>query len=204
LAVQAAHLQLTKAKDGLKQYEAKKAQAEAALEAAQSKVLEAQYALTRREEFVKKELASPVDVDVGGAQLNETKALVKVEQNRLAELKAVNPELEVQLAHLQLNRSKTQLDRVRKEREEYLLQAPVDGLVLRVQTQAGDLVSPASPRPAVWLAPTGVWIVRAEVSQEFAERVCEGMPVQVEYEVSLCWPGGRSSKFLAGFCRVAS
>src|SRR5262249_35209780 len=44
-AVQAAQLQLVKARDGLKQYGARQAQAEAALEAAQSKVRAAQYAL---------------------------------------------------------------------------------------------------------------------------------------------------------------
>src|SRR5262249_16890182 len=60
--------------------------------------------------------------------------------------------------------------------------APVDGLVLRVQAQEGDLAGPTAPRPAVWLAPAGAWIVRAEVSQEFAGRVREGLGVQVEDE----------------------
>jgi len=53
-----------------------------------------------------------------------------------------------------------------------------------VQAQEGDLVAPTSPRPAVWLAPAGVWIVRAEISQEFAGRVQAGLDVQVEDEAS--------------------
>jgi multidrug resistance efflux pump len=184
LAVQAAQLQLTRAQAGLKQYQAKQAQARAALEAAQNKVLAAQYALDRREELVKKEFANPIEVEVGRAHLNEAGALVKVEQNRLLELQAVDPEMEVKLAQLQLDRSQAQLERARQEREEYLLQAPVEGLVLRVQAQEGDLVGPTSPRPAIWLVPTGAWIVRAEVSQEFAGRVQEGLEVQVEDEAS--------------------
>jgi multidrug resistance efflux pump len=184
LAVQAAQLQLTKAKDGIKQYQARRAQAEAALEAANSKVLAAQHALAHMEQLVKDELASQVEADVKRAQLNAAKALVKVEQNRLLELKAVDPEIEVKLAQFQLNRGQTQLERARQERDEYLLQAPVGGLVLRVQAQEGDLVGPTSPRPAVWLAPEGAWIVRAEVSQEFAGQVCEGQAVQVEDEAS--------------------
>jgi multidrug resistance efflux pump len=107
-----------------------------------------------------------------------------VEQNRLVELNAVEPELEVKLAQLEVNRGQAQLERVRQEREEYLLKAPVDGLVLRIEAQEGDLVGPTSPRPAVWLAPAGPWIVRAEVSQEFAGRVHTGLAVQVEDEAS--------------------
>jgi multidrug resistance efflux pump len=184
LAVQGAQLQLTKAKYGVKQYQARRAQAEAALEAANSKVLAAQHALTRKEKLVKTELVNQVEVDVGRAQLTEARALVKVEQNRRIELEAVDPGLEVKLAQLQLNRSQAQLERARQEREEYLLRAPVNGLVLRVQAQEGDLVGPTSPRPAVWLAPAGACIVRAEVSQEFAGRVQEGLDVQVEDEAS--------------------
>jgi hypothetical protein len=45
-------------------------------------------------------------------------------------------------------------------------------------------VGPTSPRPAVWLAPAGAWIVQAEVSQEFAGAVQEGLDVQVEDEAS--------------------
>jgi multidrug resistance efflux pump len=184
LAVQAAQLQLSKAKDGVKQYQARRTQAEAALEAANSKVLAAQYALDHLEKLVKDELANQVEADEGRAQMNAATALVKVELNRLAELKAVDPEIEVKLAQFQLNRSQTQLERARQEREEYLLQAPVGGLVLRVQAQEGDLLGPTSSRPAVWLAPAGAWIVRAEVSQEFAGQVCEGQAVQVEDEAS--------------------
>ena len=184
LAVQAAQLQLSRARDGVKQYQAKRAQVEAALEAANCKVQAAQFVLARKEELVKKELVSQVEVDVARAQLGEAMALVKAEQNRLLEVKAVDPEREVNLAQLQLNRSQAQLDRARRDCEEYQLRAPVGGLVLRVQAQEGDLVGPTSPRPAVWLAPEGTRVVRAEVSQEFAGRVQEGLDVQVEDEAS--------------------
>jgi hypothetical protein len=57
-------------------------------------------------------------------------------------------------------------------------------MVLRVQAQDGDLTGPTAPRPAVVLTPAGDWIVRAEVSQEFADRVRKGLVVQVEDETS--------------------
>ena len=182
LAVQSAQLQFAKAENGRKQYRAKRAQAEAALAAANSKVAAAQYALARKEQLVQKELASPTEADVGRALLDEARALVEVEQNRLVELEAADPELEVSLAKTQLEHCQVQRDHARQECDEYLLRAPADGTVLRVQAQDGDLVGPTSPRPAVWLGPAGGWIVRAEVSQELAGRVRRGLSVQVEDE----------------------
>jgi multidrug resistance efflux pump len=184
LAVLAAQLQLTRARDGLGQYQARQAQAEAALHAAHGKRRAAQHALARKEELVKKELIDKVEADVGRDQLDEAKALVTVEQNRIAELQAMNPELEVKLADLHLKQSQAQLEQARTERQEYRLQAPVHGKVLRVCAHEGDLVGPTSPRPAVWLAPSAAWIVRTEVAQEFAGRVREGLAVQVEDEAS--------------------
>jgi multidrug resistance efflux pump len=116
--------------------------------------------------------------------VSEAEVLVTIEQNKLTELNAVEPGLEAKLAQLQLSRSQAQLERARQERAEYLLKAPLSGLVLRVQAQKGELVGPTSPQPALWLAPAGAWIVRAEVAQEFAGRVQEALDVQVEDEAS--------------------
>jgi multidrug resistance efflux pump len=185
LAVDAADLQLTKAEAGVAQYEAKRAQAEAALEAANNKVAAAQFALDRKQELVDKEFINRVEVEVAQAQLNEARALVKAEQSRLAELGALNPETEVKLARLEQSRSRTQLEESQQDRREYLLRAPVEGQVLRMQVEQGDLIGPTSPRPAVLLAPKGPWIVRAEVSQEFASLVEEGAVAEVEDEAAL-------------------
>jgi HlyD family secretion protein len=184
LAVEAAQTQLTKARSGLLQYQAKRAQAEAALEVAQIKFRRAEHTWTVTEQLHKDGFAGQGYLDVVQDQQDEARALIKAEQNKLSELKAVNPELEVKLAELQLNRYQAQLERARQDREEYLLRAPVGGLVLRIQTQEGDLIGPTSPRPAVWLVPEGAWIVRAEVSQEFAGGAQEGLVVQVEDEGS--------------------
>jgi multidrug resistance efflux pump len=96
----------------------------------------------------------------------------------------VDPELDIRLAQLQLERGQVQLSQAHQEVEEHVLKAPTDGTVLRVQAQEGDLVGPTSPRSAVWLLPAGGWVVRAEVAQEFAGRVREGLDVQVEDEAS--------------------
>jgi multidrug resistance efflux pump len=184
LAVNAAQLQLAKAENGLKQYEAKLAQVEAALEAARIKYSTAQHYVAISEQMAKDGLNSKGRVDLVRDERDVANVLIKAEQNKLAELKAMDPMLEVKLAQLQLNRSQTQMDLARQERELCVLRAPVDGRILRVQVQPGDLSGPTSPRPVVWLAPSGPYIVRAEVAQEFAGRVQEGLAVQVEDEAS--------------------
>lgn len=190
LAVQAGQVQLTKAQSGLKQYQAKRAQATAAVEAAQVKWRAAQHYLTVREGVLKDGFDNPGQLDLARDQVDDAKALVTIEQHKLAELNAVDPELEVKLAELELKRSQAQLRRARQQREEMVLKTPVAGTVLRLGVQEGDLVGPTSPRPAVWLAPVGALVVRAEVSQEFAGRVRVGLAVQVEDDASgaaLAW-----------------
>jgi multidrug resistance efflux pump len=184
LSVQGAKLQLAKAKDGVKQFSARRAEAEAALAAARSKVEAAQCTLARKEELVKLDVVNHAEVDVSRAQLDEAKALVSAEQNRLWELDAVNPETEVRLAQVQLDRSHAEIERPTEERRQYQLRSPVDGVVLRMDAQEGDLLAPTSPRAALWLAPKGERIVRAEVPQEFAAQVRAGLPAQVEDEAS--------------------
>jgi HlyD family secretion protein len=189
LAVQAAQVQLAKARSGVRQYEARQAQAKAALSAARAKCVAAHHYLAAHEDLFRNGFGNKDEVEAVRARLDEARASVTVAQNKLAELEAVDPKLEVKLAQLQLERTQAQRQQARQERAEYALKAPADGLILRVQVQEGDLVSPTSPRPAVWLAPQGGWIVRAEVAQESAGRVHCGLSVQVEDEASACLLG---------------
>ena len=184
LAIEAAQLELTKARNGLKQYQARQGQEEAALEAASVKLQSAEHYLAVSEQMEKDGLAGKGRLDLIRDQRNEAKVLLKAKQNKLTELRAVDPELEVKLAQVHLQRAQAQLSQVRQEHEEYVLKAPVEGTILRVYAQEGDLLSPNSPRPAIWLSPGGHSIVRAEVSQEFAGRVQQGLHVQVEDEAS--------------------
>ncbi len=123
-------------------------------------------------------------LDLRRDQVNLARDMVTIEQNKLAELDAIDPNVEVKLAQLQLERSQAQLQRAAREREEMVLKAPVGGTVLRLYAQEGDLAGPTAPKPAVCLVPVGDWIVRSEVAQEFADRLREGLPVQVEDEAS--------------------
>jgi HlyD family secretion protein len=180
--VRAAEVQLTQAKGGLVRYQARQAEAEAALDAAQIKQHRAELALAEVERLEKLGGANPGHVGVARDELGATRALVRVEQNKLAELWAVDPELDLRLAQLRFDGAEARLRSARLDADEHVLRAPADGRVLRVHVREGDLAGPTAPRPAVWLAPAGGWVVRAEVPQEFADRVREGLAVQVEDE----------------------
>lgn len=184
LAIQAAEAQVAKAKNGLIQYQAKQVQAQAAFEAARINLETAKHALATAEQMYKDGTANQGHLDLARDRRDQAKALLQVEENKIAELKAVDPNLEVKLAQLELDRAQIQLQQAHRDREEYTMKAPVAGTILRLSAQEGDLLSPTSPRPAIWLAPKDGLIVRAEVSQEFAERVVEGLKVRVEDEAS--------------------
>lgn len=184
LAVEAAELQLARAGDGQKQHGAKKAQAEAALEAARAKLAAVEHELAIKEELFTNQAIKEHEVGAARALRDAARALVKAAQGAVAEVEAVDPRRELKLAQVQLARALAQRDLASREHDECLLKAPVDAVVLRVLAQPGDVVSPTSPRPAVWLVPRGGWVVRAEVSQEFAGRVKEGLAVHVEDEAT--------------------
>lgn len=184
LGVQAAQIQIAKAESGLKQYQARQAQAKAALQLSQNKLRTAEDYLTVEQDLNKDGFSNKGRLDLARDQVNQAKDLVTIEQSKLAELNAVEPDVDARLAQLQLDRSQAQLRRAAQQREEMVLKAPVAGTVLRLYAQEGDLAGPTSPRPAVCLAPAGDWIVRSEVAQEFADRVREGLVVQVEDEAS--------------------
>ena len=184
VAVKVAEVQLSKAMGGVAVHQAKRAEAVAAVDAANIKLRDAERSLTAAEKMMKDGAINQTQVDTVRNQLEGVKDLVMIEQNKLAELKAVDPLLDVKLAQLQLDRGQVQLRQARRELEEHLLKAPADGTVLRVQVQEGDLGGPTSSRPAVWLAPAGGWVVRAEVPQEFAGLLREGLEARVEDEAS--------------------
>jgi multidrug resistance efflux pump len=184
LGVQAAQVQVTKAEDGRKQYRAKQAQAKAALQIAQTKLCAAEHYLQIEQELQQDRSSNLGRINLRRDQVNLARAAVTIEQNKLAELDAVDPEVDVKLAQLQLARNQAQLRRAAREREEMVLKAAVAGTVMRLCAQEGDLAGPTAPKPAVCLVPVGEWIVRSEVAQEFAGRVRQGLAVQIEDEAS--------------------
>jgi len=88
---------------------------------------------------------------------------IRIEQVRIAAAKA-----RLQLAKVQLQYTR--------------LTAPAAGRVLKVDVEAGELVGPTSEKPAVILADTSRWHVRAFVEEMDAPRLRIGMTAKVAFD----------------------
>jgi multidrug resistance efflux pump len=67
-------------------------------------------------------------------------------------------------------------------RDQMVCKAPADGRIIRSFVSEGQLFGMQSREPAFWFLKEGPPIVRAEVPQEFANRVTEGQAAKIEDE----------------------
>jgi multidrug resistance efflux pump len=74
---------------------------------------------------------------------------------------------------------------------QYSCTAPEDGRILRSNVTEGLTFGPQTRNPAFWFLKKGPLIVRAEISQEFANRVKHGAAAKIEDEAdrSQTWKG---------------
>jgi multidrug resistance efflux pump len=142
---------------------------------------------------LKKRLAgqSGTGVQKEEAQAAEDKAhgaeeLVAAEEAKLAAVKLEANDIEsaIRLANIDRSAKKIQRDKAQLAVDEASVTARIDGSVLRLQMQAGDLL-PAQPRmPPMIFCPATPRIVRAEVEQEFVNRVAEGQIATITDETA--------------------
>jgi multidrug resistance efflux pump len=173
-AVTAADIQLTEARKLKEQQRARLAQQQAALEAAGLRVHAAREMLRRKEEQVKDNLVSSEEVTVRRDELKALEQQELAEREKLAELKTVDPALALRKAGAQLELAQIKRDQARHQLDECTLKAPVAGTVQRIAVGAGDVVTGNPAQPIVRFAPDDSPLVRAEVNQEFADRVRVG------------------------------
>ncbi len=173
-AVTAAEIQLEEAYKLQEQQRARLAQQQAALEAAGFRVHAARQMLRNVEDQLKKNLVSSEEVSM---RRDEVKALEQQElaqREKLAELKTIDPTLAERKARAQLKLSQIQRDQAQHQLDECILKAPAAGTVQRITVGAGDIVTGNPAQAIVRFAPDEAPLVRAEVNQEFADRVRVG------------------------------
>jgi multidrug resistance efflux pump len=182
-------------------------QAEAAVRAAEAQLAEAQRApqlhqsqLTQQREAVearKRDLAAAQDKashlrglaeigqvnkqDLSAAeeQVAKIEAGVRAEEAKLQALNLHDPAGDIARAEADLNGRRALLAKARHALGQHTLKAPSNGQVLRLFVQSGELVSPQSQQPALTFAPDEPLIVRAEIEQEFADRVSVGQRAEI-------------------------
>ena len=173
-AVTAAEIQLEEALKLTEQQRARLAQQQAAISAAGFRLHAARQLLQHKEEQLKDKLVSSEDVSSTRDEIKALEQQEQAEREKLAELKTVDPDLTVRKARAQLKLSQIRRDQARHQLDECTLKAPVAGTVQRITVGAGDIVTGNPAQPVVRFAPDEAPLVRAEVNQEFADRVHVG------------------------------
>jgi multidrug resistance efflux pump len=164
------------------QQRARLAQQQAALAAAGFRLNAARQVLKRKENQFKDKLVPEEEVIGARAEVKALEEQERAEREKLTELKTIDPALTVRKARAKLEYTRTQLNLARRQLDECTLKAPTAGTVLRIAVGVGDIVTgnPAQPiigagvSPVVRFHPDEPLLIRAEVDQEFADRVQVG------------------------------
>lgn len=173
-AVIAAEIQLEAARKEEGQQRARVAQQQAAIKAASFRVDGARQLLRQKEDQLTNNLVGSEEVSIRRDEVKALEQQEQAEREKLAELNTIDPLLTIRKAKAQLKLSQIQRDQARHQLEECTLKAPVTGTVQRITVGAGDIVTGNSLQPIVRFAPDESPLVRAEVHQEFADRVKVG------------------------------
>lgn len=184
-AVEATQTQIELAKGLSQQHALKMEQQKAAIEVARQTVLAAELDVKQVEGLYRAQGASKEKLEIARARLEQARAGLAAEQARLRELQSHHQDAALALtrAESELQVMQARLDQAQLALRECDLRAPTDGVVLRVQVNVGDTIGGQSLQPPVLFWPRGTLIIRAEVLQEFAAQVRQGLPVRVRDDV---------------------
>jgi multidrug resistance efflux pump len=136
--------------------------------------------LARKQQLLKAQQITAEDVAMAEEQVKELEATERGAVQKLAELQATDPSVEVLRAEAEVNAAQARLDRARQALDECSLKAPVAGTVLRILVSPGDVLGGQPSKAAVLFCPAGPRLVRAEVEQEFAGRLAVSQPAVIE------------------------
>jgi len=203
-AAKGARAQLELAR-GLPQQHARKLEQQGAAVRAAREVWEiARQENKRLEEQDRNVRVNAATLEAARAHVKQAKALLEAEESRLEELRSHgrDPELALQRAQAEVDAAGARVRTARQVLEGCTLRAPQAGTVLRLEVGVGDTVPLQPLNPLLLFAPDEELIVRAEVAEEFAAEVREGLPATVQDDAPLrphTWVGKvtRVSKWFA-------
>ena len=138
------------------------------------------YGLQRLQRLLKSNNAPQDEVNVADARVQAASASVAVEEKKLKQLELVDPSIDIARAQAEVDAKRAMLDSARFACDECKMKAPSDGRVLRLSVGAGETIGTLPKQPPVQFLPDGPRIVRAEVEQEFANRVKEGQAADIQ------------------------
>lgn len=179
-AVTSAEIQLEEALKLDEQQRARLAQQQAALNAAGFRLDAARLMLQHKEKRLKDDLVTVEEIRITRDEVKALEQKELAEREKLAELKTVDPALTVRKARTGLRLAQIHSEQARHQLDECTLKAPTPGTVQRIAVGAGDIVSANPMQSIVRFCPDETPLIRAEVDQEFAERVTVGQSALVQ------------------------
>jgi multidrug resistance efflux pump len=189
-ALRAAQAELADARKLPEQQRIKIEEQQNAIEGVRHRLEGARQILARKRDLVRVDQLSSKEASAAAEIVKELEAAEKAEIGKLRELKLRDPSLTVARAEADVQAKEAQLDQAKRARDECLLRAPVNGTVLRVLVNPGDVLGAEPKQAAIMFCPTGVRLIRAEVEQEFAGRVAVGQAATI-YDDSTSGPTWR-------------
>jgi multidrug resistance efflux pump len=189
--VSAAQTQLDEARKLPEQHRHRLAEQGQAVTAAQARAAAARQVQARYENLQKAGQSAPEEAAAAAERIREANAVVTAEEHKLAELKLVDPKAAVERAEANVADKKARLAQANYALGQCTVRAPVDGKILRLNVRKGELLTAQPRQPAIEFCPGGPRIVRAEVEQEYADRVALGEEVVVvdDGNPALQWRG---------------
>lgn len=182
-ALEGAEAMLDDARSAPEQHELRLAQQEAAYDAVDKKLAAARHLLEQKKDLEKTKLVNSRLVQAAEEELKELEAMRRAEQKKLAELRLHKPEHQVRRAEAEAAAAQARLKLAERGLAECTLKAPQAGTVARVLVRSGEVFGPQSQQPAILFIPNEPRFVRAEVEQDFADRVALGQIVRVQDDV---------------------
>jgi HlyD family secretion protein len=183
--LKAACARLAQAQKLPQQHQSELAAQMAALEAARFRLAAARESAQRTRKLLKDGMAGKEEAGTAENVVRELEAMLKAEQDKYARLQAEIPNEHVTLAEAEVEARQARLEEARHALSERALCAPADGEVLRLLAAVGDVMGPQTTQAAVLFCPERPRVVRAEVPQEFADRVRVGQAVAIQDDARL-------------------
>jgi multidrug resistance efflux pump len=172
-------VQLEQARKLVAQQTIREAAQQAAIDAVKARIRAMDFVISRMEDL-RQIQTNDKELEAAKAKQDELKASLRAEEKKLEELKLNDPQQGIRRAEAETRAKQAQLDQALLNLSECDLNAPVDGTVLRIFVSAGDVLGSQPKQPAMFFCPRGPRIIRAEVEQEFADRVAVGQPTVIE------------------------
>jgi multidrug resistance efflux pump len=183
--LKAAQARLAQARKQPEQHRADLVAQQAASEAARYRLAGARQSLLRTRRLLKDGLVGTEEAAVAEDLVKELEAAVQAEEGKHTRLQTVDPAEPIALAEADVDARQARLEEARHALSERNIFAPADGEVLRLLVAVGDVAGPQGRQAAVLFCPEQPRIVRAEVPQEFADRVAVGQVVRIQDDARL-------------------